>query len=385
MKAQTKSVAPSDLLPSGFADAVTRTWDSVGEALSWPSQALRLTSTRHSFLRLSLDILVFGALFLPAVLSLHWPGHFEAYRQSFMAAAPASVAAYLTDPIVSAVSLIIAYILVFSINRAWSANEREREAIAFSASDKRADDLADLRADGLVSALLYIPLLPLLFLSANAFSCMRSSECLFLGENSLQAWVTYLVGSIFAGLLPSHSIWQPVLPLSAHGPLAPFLLWLAFVLPCVLVLAFFEVHRAGRVISLALNALAQTEDRAVAVGSRILLRLRRIIEHDDERAELPPDLFEHAAIALGRIASQNTLLNLFEIAAHQNKVVKKRGLRAVQARIEALSLGAQQNARSKSGAVAYLKHCARQESDRDVVNEINRAVEGIKRINAVEN
>jgi hypothetical protein len=209
---------------------------------------------------------VFGLLFLPAsILSLSDKNWLQ------------RIFGKLSDPSlhswISTVTLLVAFFLIVSINRAWSLNERLRGEISREISEENIQVLPDLRWYAALSAGLLIPLFPLLLAFSNnllhAFSASGAS---------VADWIWFSFESIFRAtmfaIFPNANDgggWAEIKPLNLIG--THIQTFVRFSYDLLLVSAVAEFFRIETVCNEAVIALRSDSRPAAKVGSRIIAKV----------------------------------------------------------------------------------------------------------------
>jgi hypothetical protein len=315
---------PSRLLPQGPFWYVSRLWDWITEFGAYPARWTGLHLQRQGVAR-AVPYLPFALLIVVPLMTLQWPGPAEHVRLGILDAMPRPIAKAVLDPIISLVYLTAAFVLTLSLNREWSVNEKVRETNAALLEVGENDKLADLRNLGITTGLLLVLILPLWMRALNAVACTTSNGCLYGGADTLGAWLKYCLTAILPnGYFASNS----VVELSALAAYPKYVLWPS--LNAVLIFGLFELARIARVTELAVDSLARSPDRAVAVGRRILKLLAKIVRYDADET-LGFEFYKNAAIAMGRMKSPSVIPTLKDLATYHGKVyVRNRAIQALQ-------------------------------------------------------
>lgn len=276
-------------------------------------------------------------LVTPAVLQL--PGNQPLIEQ---------LKSYLNDefttiilhPFTAAVSTSLAFLLILSVNRAWALNEIYREKLAHRVLPGDPDATQDLRREGAITALLLLPLLPLWLSSVNSAFCEADGviECAFSEGHTYGAWFSYAFASVFRAILlldisevynwePNSSVFVQNQENAQHLRMV-----IRASLDLIIVFTVFERLRINKFRNFAVASLDTTPDNAIAVGKRILPKLKAIIEADTSDQE---NLFyKNAAIAVGAIGQPSSFPLLKDLAEKESNQVRNRAIQGIDAMLK---------------------------------------------------
>lgn len=356
---------PSELLPKGPFSYVSRAWDWVTEVGAHPARWVGLDLKREGFAR-AMPYLPFALLIALPLFAIEWLDFAEQARLRVLSAMPLPIMLAVLDPVVSLVYLTAAFVLILSLNREWSVNEKARETHAALLEVGENDKLADLRNIGITTGILLVLVLPLWLRALNAVACTTSNGCLYTGVDTLSAWLKYSITAILPNSYYTSS--GGIVELSAWAAYPKYILWPS--LNAVLVFGLFEVARIAKVTELAVDSLARSPDRAVAVGRRILKRLMKIVAYDVDEA-LGFDFYKNAAIAMGRMKSPDVIPTLKKLATRHHKVyVRNRAIQALQSLREDLGVQSEHGLEIEQ----FLRERLRDETAPAVQNSIRSAL-----------
>jgi len=277
-------------------------------------------------------VLFFAFLLSVPLFAIEWVPGAEVIRRAGAQQLPTGLRQFVFAPITSLLFLSTALVVILSINREWSINEKERERLVVitdpnSKAPPPTNELADLRWLGVVSAMLLILVLPLWLNALNRVSCDETNACLYDAPTSVFAWLWYCAEQCLPSfvVLPDF-MRSPVVESSALAAwpkhiVSPLIFGLV-------VFAALEIRRLNAVSELAVDSLHTGSARAIAMGQRILPTLQRVFEFDGERG-LPSRFYRHAATAMGALRSVAVLPLLQELAEHANSHVRARAIDAL--------------------------------------------------------
>jgi hypothetical protein len=319
------SRVPSDLLPKSLWAYVGYAWDAITDVTAIPARVAGLDERREGWER-ALPYFLFAVLLAPLLLNVEWPRPVESFRLT--AFGDGGVLHGVLLPIVQLVFASSLFILILSLNRLWSINEQARELFAARLQIGEADKLPDLQRLGVATGFLLILVLPLSLRALNATACTYDT-CLFSGPTTLGAWLWYCLVAILPTSYYTPNLTSPIAEIGFWASLPKYIIWP--VLNAVLVFGVFEVVRISKVKELAVDSLENSPTRAVAVGTRILNTLLRIVAHDDDE-DLAFNFYKHAIEAMAAIGSPQVIPTLKNLAeAHRNAFVRNRAVKALAA------------------------------------------------------
>ncbi len=324
MSAEIAIRRPSELLPRGLVGKLSDAWETIGDYAGWPARKIGF-DVRVGGWRQWLRYVALSLPLLPSLLAGSLPAQITLFDAWGIGNEAGQLLSFIQDPILSVTLLTFQLLVTFSLNREWSRNERLRERYAALLEPKRADDLPDLRWVALFSSLTLILLLPLWLRSINVAACSYGGECWYSGGSSLLDWINYCLAAAVANVVPIVA-YDKVRELVLAATLPKYLVLAS--LNSVLLFSIFEIARIRKVTEIAVDSLMESEKRAVAVGSRILSVLTRIITID-ENDDLNSSFYRNAAVAMGQIGSLKSVHVLMRLASTASQWFVR--LRAIEA------------------------------------------------------
>lgn len=242
----------------------------------------------------------------------------------------------LSSPVTAVVSLSGALVLVVSFNRAWSENEDQRLKIIGQIPGtrvKRADELPDLRDEGLASALLLIPLFPLWLSAVNASMCglYGVNACPFTATPTTPfvPWLVLAVENLFRGALffdfPEVYDWSRQSSINARNGFGEHLIMIMRILiDFVLISGFLQLIKINRAGHNAVDALVNSATPAGLAGRRVIGRMLKVLREADD-----PAVLKNAALALGQIGDPRSVSALVGLTHDQRRLVAGRAVDAI--------------------------------------------------------
>ncbi|WP_461496009.1 HEAT repeat domain-containing protein [Pyruvatibacter sp.] len=269
-------------------------------------------------------------LFLPGI-ALVYPA-----LRAFVGGGYQPLADGLSEPIVAAISLSFALLIIVSINRAWSENEDQRLKLIGQipgARVKSADELPDLRDEGLVSALLLIPLFPLWLSAINAAICgfEGASSCPFTASSTapFAPWLVLSAENLFRGALffdfPEVYDWSRQSGIDARNGVGEHLIMIMRILiDFVLISGFLQLIKINRAGRNAVDALINSPTPAGLAGRRVIGRMLKALREADD-----PAVLKNAALALGQIGDPRSVSALVDLTRDRRRLVAGRAVDAI--------------------------------------------------------
>jgi len=326
----------SGVLPACYR-ALTGFWDWFSRKLAWPSRKLGITSLRAWWARYLLLFFFVGVLMIPAILSLYTPEVVESWLPPWLQGRWIDI---LLHPVAPAIGTTGVYVLILSINRAWALNEQLREEIAAGVKrlKRGTDSLPDLVDEGIVAALLLIPLIPIWLASLDQAAChiYGANHCIYSGLRNPDSWVLYGIEMIARGstLFDFSEVygWGDWSRIDESSFAALHLkMFVRATVDIVLIFAFVEFFRVTKETQLAVASLGTESGRAARVGARMVRHLEDQIasrlgaanqmdvaeqassESEDDN-ELGDTYLRNAAVALGQIGDMRAYAILAQLA-----------------------------------------------------------------------
>lgn len=246
------------------------------------------------------------------------------------------LAAGLSNPMTAAISLSGALVLIVSFNRAWSENEDQRLKIIGQIPGtrvQRADQLPDLRDEGLLSALLLIPLFPLWLSAVNASMCGLdgANACPFTATPTTPfvPWLVLAVENLFRGALffdfPEVYDWSRQSSINARNGVGEHLIMIMRILiDFVLISGFLQLIKINRAGHNVVDALVNSATPAGLAGRRVIGRMLKVLREADD-----PAVLKNAALALGEIGDPRSVSALVDLTCDRRRLVAGRAVDAI--------------------------------------------------------
>jgi HEAT repeat protein len=208
--------------------------------------------------------------------------------------------------------LVVGYLGVLAIGRAWVANEKQRTRIVKKLDNTDPDSLPDLRGIALLASLQLLILFPLLFLRINQVG--ETARPFLAGEPEgfrlqFQLWFLFSFDTLLAWLLGwtrLNTTFPPpeVVPASALGA------WLVILknrtIDFLLIQGVLRIHATWTMVAEGVGALKQDPDLTRRLGRRALLPLLNALTDPD------PALRSNAALVLGQLKDPRALPGLIQ-------------------------------------------------------------------------
>jgi HEAT repeat protein len=215
----------------------------------------------------------------------------------------------LPIPVLPLAALAFGYIGVLAVNRAWSANEEERNAIAKKLQDGEPDQLPDLRSFALVSAIMLVILFPLIFRQLQwQFDCYKLPPT----GTDFGGWMLFTLDSYnksFLGFLELYGIHINHIGYeSTWGRHIVMLCRLTFDFLLIQgIMRLFAIHAAVRD---AVAAVATDPNLAVRMGKRAVKPLIAALRGAGSGTT------ENIAMALGKLKDPRAVEPLIGVMLH---------------------------------------------------------------------
>lgn len=246
------------------------------------------------------------------------------------------------------------------MNRAWSANERKRQALMLKGASPGRDELPDLRPTALVSAIAIFCIAALIMYYANAIGCSRHA-CLFTSEHGgLQVWFRAALErvlqastfSLFEYMAGNNLIPSPIAVSAAGRVLDIVIRVLMELYMLTVILGLVRIFASTRMAVAELKAApAKIRDAKtlaiVRLGRRALPKLydaiapRRHEQDDAASDEYQQDTLAYNATAvlmlIGDATSVRPLFDIFGKSAKGKSWTRWRAAKALQAIARRLS------------------------------------------------
>jgi HEAT repeat protein len=203
--------------------------------------------------------------------------------------------AFLPIPVLPIVVLVVGYVGVLAIGRAWVVNEKERSLIAKKLKEGNPDKMPDLRWAALISALQLVILFPLIFRQA------QEEFALYIVPERVRFWdwVAFTLDSYnmaFLSLLQVYGVhFDEIGYNSEWGRHLVTLSRLTF--DFLLIQGLVRLVSIQETIRDAVAAVKKDSDLAVLLGKRAVKPLIRMLRSKDSKVR------EQIAEALGKLGS----------------------------------------------------------------------------------
>lgn len=313
---------------------------------------------KNSAVRYLLLFFAFSLLLFPAIANLE---PVAPYLRAFVSAGWPSID-WLFDPRVPTISLTAAILLIVAINRAWAHNENCRARIFAQTEDIKADDISDLRDEGIITAILLLPIFPFWLMYANDAACdvYGQAGCPFTVSSSadglpysfayLGAWGQLALDAYARALLffdfsevYGVKMFEDISPASMLG--SHLIMAVRITIDLFLISGVMQLLKIRQVGTSAVLALKNSSDPARLVGSRIIGRLIGVLKStptiDDKKSSNNEEKkvtnnneekkVTNAIEAVRGIGNPEALRGLIGVLKHKKERVKGRAVAAIAA------------------------------------------------------
>lgn len=178
--------------------------------------------------------------------------------------------------------------------------------------------------------LFFILVVPLWLEALDAHLCASYQSCLLSKPTTPFGYAEFAAYTALWHILPTELGW-PSPTVNPHSPLLGSVVefWIAQTFQLGAIFTLFELNRISKVSDYAVDSLKYSTDTAVAVGSRMLPRLKQLIEVGSESSILDDVFYKNAAIAIGLIGGSRGIAILDQMTTGQKDQVLNRVVQAL--------------------------------------------------------